>query len=61
MLPSVRDVDVIKSGTERDVLHAAAAVFVVFTGHLRLGGALHGDAQTPDTSPPDGTNTLRIS
>lgn len=34
VLSSVRDVDVIQAGGEGNVLHAAAAIFVVFAGHL---------------------------
>lgn len=34
VLSSVRDVDVVQAGGEGNVLHAAAAIFVVFAGHL---------------------------
>lgn len=34
VLASVRDVDVVQAGGEGNVLHAAAAIFVVFAGHL---------------------------
>ena len=51
MLSSVGDVDVVEAGCEGDVLHAAAAVLVVFTRHLRLRRALHSDAESADTRP----------
>lgn len=54
MLAAVGDVDVVEAGREGDVLHAAAAIFVVLARHLGLGRTLDGDAETADAGPPGG-------
>ena len=60
VLSSVGDVDVIQTGAEGDVLHAAAAIFVVFAGHLGLGRAFHGDSNTADTCPSEKDGRLPV-
>lgn len=56
MLATVGDVDVVEARRERNVLHAAAAVFVVFARHLGLRRTLHGDAEAADSCTPVGRN-----
>lgn len=46
------DVDVVVAGREGDVLHRAAPVLVVLARHLRLRGALDGQAQPPGARAP---------
>lgn len=51
---TVGDVHVVEAGGEGNVLHAAAAIFVVFARHLRLGRPLNSDAKTTNTGPSGG-------
>lgn len=48
-MSSKSDIDIIVPGGKRDVLHAAAAIFVVLARHLGLRGSLNG--QTQPSSP----------
>ena len=50
---SVVDVDVVISRSEGDVLHTAAAIFIVFAGYFGLWGPLDGQAQAPCASAPE--------
>ena len=54
------DVDVILSRSEGDVLHAAAAIFVVLTGHLGLRRTLDGQAETSGASTSEGQTSNKI-
>lgn len=51
---TVGDVHVVEASSEGNVLHAAAAVFVVLARHLRLRWPLNGDAETTNTGPSGG-------
>ena len=50
---SIINVDIVVSWSEGDVLHAAAAVFVVLAGYFCLGGSLDSQTQTSCTSTPE--------
>lgn len=52
VLSSIENIDVVEAWRERDVLHTAAAIFVVFARHLGLGRTLDGYAQTTGACPP---------